>query len=103
MTAPADLGNLGKGIRKVAEDPQKLGRRQIHGEIIAIKEVELFENIEPLTQAFHAMCNYYNDDEHAPRHPTPDAPRSIALISWCASRAGLSQRKGGGPPRVLRY
>lgn len=52
MVKPAALGAKGMGLWKVAEDPTKLGRRQVHGEIIAIKEVELFENINPLTQAF---------------------------------------------------
>lgn len=52
MTEPAAGGNQRKGIWKVAEDPKKLGRRQIHGEIITIKEVELFENINPLSQDF---------------------------------------------------
>lgn len=42
----------GKGVWKFTSDIKNIGRRQIHGEIIAIKTVELFENVAPLSQEF---------------------------------------------------
>jgi len=40
------------GVWKYTYELEKLGRRQTHGEIIAMKTIELFENSDPLTQDF---------------------------------------------------
>jgi len=40
------------GVWKYTYDLENLGRRQTHGEIVALKTIELFENAKPLTQEF---------------------------------------------------
>jgi len=57
ITAPAHLGtngpmNTSRGVWKTVEDPKQLGRLQVHGEIVAIKEVEMFESFTPLQHEF---------------------------------------------------
>jgi len=42
----------GKGVWKFTDQLDKLGRKQSHGEIIAVSTVELFENVQPLPQEF---------------------------------------------------
>jgi len=42
----------GDGLWKFTYAIDKLGRKQSHGEIISIKTVQLFENIQPLEQVF---------------------------------------------------
>lgn len=87
----------GDGVWKFQDQLDQLGRRQTHGEIIAIKTVELFENIAPLSQEFlnakiegrlacttsdaeGETCTYKDAEDPPFVAPLPEAPMAIPSV-----------------------
>lgn len=97
----------GKNVWKFTYDLRNLGRTQTHGEIIAIKTVELFENTVPLEQEFlnakvegklickvsdefGETCAYKNDTVPAKASPLPENAMNLP-----------SQHSGFGPKQGM--